>query len=391
MVVVIAIPAGVVGAKNAKKSAGENEEVGGTPDPALGLGKTGETLDPDDRDKIDTEYKNGILDPFTWADTKDFNTTFTAKEVGGLPIMGLFDDYDDSTQCNENVPPLNKKFPYGKTPIRGVNLGGWLSIEPFITPSFFKQFPARYGVVDEWTLTEKLGKKKAAETLEKHYKNFVNEVTFKEIRDAGLDHVRIPFGYWAVLEREDDNFVPKISWRYLLRGIEWARKYGLRVKLDLHSVPGGANGWNHSGRQGVINWVNGPQGAANAKQTLEVHQQLATFFSQPRYKNIITMYGLVNEPKMIELDVKLVLQWSEDAYDVIRSAGYEGQIVFGDGFRGLEKWKGAFPGKTGMILDVHQYTIFNINQIALTHSKKISFACDDWSAQMEASMEKSSG
>jgi len=31
------------------------------------------------------------------------------------------------------------------------------------------------------------------------------------------------------------------------KAIEWCRKYGLRVNLDLHAVPGAQNPWNHSG------------------------------------------------------------------------------------------------------------------------------------------------
>ncbi len=38
----------------------------------------------------------------------------------------------------------------------------------------------------------------------------------------------------------DDN--PNNSLRYFLRVLEWARKYGLRVCLDLHAVPGSQNG-----------------------------------------------------------------------------------------------------------------------------------------------------
>lgn len=38
--------------------------------------------------------------------------------------MGLFSEWDDSTQANSNVPPLNKPFNYGKQPVRGVNVGG---------------------------------------------------------------------------------------------------------------------------------------------------------------------------------------------------------------------------------------------------------------------------
>lgn len=31
---------------------------------------------------------------------------------------------------------------------------------------------------------------------------------------------------------------------YFLKAIEWARKYGLRINLDLHAVPGSQNGWS---------------------------------------------------------------------------------------------------------------------------------------------------
>jgi len=305
--------------------------------------------------------------------------------------MGLWDDYDDSVQANENVPPLNQEFPYGTKPIRGVNLGGWLIIEPFITPSFFSKVDPRFGVVDEFTLSKYLGPTNAAKTIERHYASFVNETAFREIREAGLDHVRIPFGYWAVMTLDGDPFVPMISWRYLLRAIEYARKYGLRVKLDLHSVPGGANGWNHSGKLGPIGWLNGTDGDINAQKTLDIHNQMATFFAQPRYKNVVTMYGLVNEPKMISLDADRVIAWTVKAHDVVRKAGYQGYIIFGDGFRGLDNWKGEFKGLDKMLLDVHEYVIFNTGQISTTHSAKVKFACDGWGQQMSQSVDTSTG
>lgn len=30
--------------------------------------------------------------------------------------------------------------------------------------------------------------------------------------------------------------------RYILQAFEWARKYGLRINLDLHTIPGSQNG-----------------------------------------------------------------------------------------------------------------------------------------------------
>ncbi|TGZ78478.1 glycoside hydrolase [Ascodesmis nigricans] len=305
--------------------------------------------------------------------------------------MGLFDDWDDSAQANKNVPPLNKPFPYGEKPIRGVNLGGWLLIEPFITPSFFKEFSYGDAVIDEYTLSKKYGINRAKTDIEKHYATWVTEKTLKEIRDAGLDHVRMPFGYWAVMEITGDPYVFRTSWRYLLRAIEWARKYGLRVKIDLHSVPGGANGWNHSGRQNVMNWLIGPDGQKNGEKTLEIHTMMARFFAQPRYRNVVTMYGLVNEPRMDQLEAQDVIDWSEKAHEVIRDQGYEGKIVFGDGFRGLVSWKGEFRGYDGMVLDVHQYTIFNGAQISLTHTEKINFVCKTWAADLTASSDAVNG
>ncbi|KAF8429655.1 glycoside hydrolase superfamily [Tirmania nivea] len=305
--------------------------------------------------------------------------------------MGLFTDYDDSIQANSNVPPLNVPFDYGKQPMRGVNVGGWFVMEPFITPSYFKEWDARFGVVDEYTLATQLGPEQTRKTFEQHYSTFITEEDFRMMRDAGLDHVRIPYGYWAAMQLQGDPYLFQVQWRYLLRAIEWCRKYGLRVKLDLHAVPGGANGWNHSGRLGPINWLNGTDGDKNAQLTLDLHNKLSTFFSQPRYRNIITIYGLVNEPRMTFLDADNVIKWTEDAYAIIRKNGYEGKVVFGDGFRGLEKWKGEFSGLEGMVLDVHQYVIFNTGQIGQTHTVKVQFACKAWGAQLRQSMDPKTG
>ena len=51
-----------------------------------------------------------------------------------------------------------------------------------------------------------------------------------------------------------------------VRALSWARKYGLRVNLDLHTAPGSQNGWDHSGRRSAqVNFMNGPMGVANAE------------------------------------------------------------------------------------------------------------------------------
>ncbi|KAH7028069.1 glycoside hydrolase superfamily [Microdochium trichocladiopsis] len=353
--------------------------------------KGGDDLATVNKDSIPTAARGTYLDPFTWYDTKDLNVTYTNATVGDLPIMGLFSEWDDSARANDKVPPLDKPWgDYTKTPARGVNVGGWLSLEPFITPSLFA-YDRKLGIIDEYTLMKHLGPKTAASTLEKHYATFVTEQTFADIQAAGLDHVRIPYSYWAVEVYDDDPYVFRISWRYLLRAIEYCRKYGLRVNLDLHGIPGSQNGWNHSGRWGQVRWLNGTDGTLNRQRSLDVHDRLSKFFAQDRYKNIIAFYGLANEPRMVDLPAAAVTSWTTDAYNLVRGNGISANVVFGDGFMGLENWQGKLTGMNKLVLDVHQYVIFNKDQIVYTHQKKVEYACDGWTQQAQLSMDTSTG
>ena len=384
LVIIIAVVAVVVNKKKGGGSGAGGASNNGS-DPKNG------NLQDIDPSSIPAAAKGGILDPFSWYDTADFNLTYTDEKVGGLPVMGLMSKWDDSKQANENVPSLDKKWAYGTMPIRGVNVGGWLSIEPFITPSMFNSFKSSQGIIDEYTLTKQLGPEKAKSTLEKHYAQFINKQSFEDIQAAGFDHVRIPYSYWAVTTYDGDPYVPQVSWRYLLRGIEYARQCGLRVNLDLHALPGSQNGWNHSGRQGPIGWLNGTDGALNGQRSIDIHGQLSTFFAQPRYNNVITIYGLANEPKMIKLDTNSVLTWTTNAVNQVRKSGIKQTIAIGDGFLGLPKWQGKLQGVQGLVLDSHPYTIFNPQQIVFPHQKKISYACTDWQDQQKASMDTSTG
>ena len=85
--------------------------------------------------------------------------------------------------------------------------------------------------------------------------------------------------------------------RYALKAIKWARKYGLRINLDLHATPGTQNTWDHSGRRGTVGWLNGPMGYANAQRSLDYIRIIAQFISQPQYKDVVTMFCILNEPR----------------------------------------------------------------------------------------------
>ena len=48
-------------------------------------------------------------------------------------------------------------FGFGQEKVRGLNVGGWLVLEPWITPSIFESLDQSLGIIDEFTLTQKLG------------------------------------------------------------------------------------------------------------------------------------------------------------------------------------------------------------------------------------------
>lgn len=87
------------------------------------------------------------------------------------------------------------------------------------------------------------------------FRTFKTERDFAQIAGAGLNWIRLPIPYWLIEVYPGEPFLANVGWAYFLKALSWARKYGLRVNLDLHAVPGSQNGYNHSSKQGTINLV----------------------------------------------------------------------------------------------------------------------------------------
>ena len=56
-------------------------------------------------------------------------------------------------------------------------------------------------------------------------------------------------------------------------------------------------GYNHSGKGGlVVGFLRGTMGLANAQRMLNYIRIFTEFFSQPEWKDVIVMFGIMNEP-----------------------------------------------------------------------------------------------
>ncbi|KAF9578591.1 hypothetical protein BGW38_005540 [Lunasporangiospora selenospora] len=298
-------------------------------------------------------------------------------------------EISSSVRCNDVTPPLNQPFPYNQQPVRGVNLGGWLVLEPFITPSLFEPY-IQFNVTDEYTLTRHLGPDKARALLQAHYATWVTEDTFRRIRDLGLNHVRIPLGYWALGNLgPDEYFVPDLSLDYLLQGLRWAAKYGLRVMVELHGAPGSQNGWNHSGRVGKIRWLDGtPDGEKNGHRTIEVVTQLLKLLQGPGMDQVAPLFGILNEPAIFMLVRKRTDKWYKEAFSAMRNVTGSGKgpwAIIHDGFLGLTEWEGFMPNSDRLVLDVHNYLIFDHYLIRLPREEQVTFPCNVWARNLQQS------
>ncbi|KAI8975905.1 glycoside hydrolase [Trametes punicea] len=306
--------------------------------------------------------------------TKDDGTTFIYNNsFGGYWVYNPENPFDNSARPNSWTPPLNQSWQWGKDRINGVNLGGLFVPEPFIVPSLFEANP---GAVDEWTLSEILASKgQLQEALEQHYSTFITEEDIAQIAGAGLNWIRVPIPFWAVDTWSDvgvddqgqtvsEPFLARVCWKYILRVIGWARKYGLRVLLDLHTIPGSQNGYNHSGKLGSLNWLNGPMGLANAERSLDYIRSIAEFVSQPEYKDVVQMFGILNEPFLPTIGRDPIESFYLRAYEMVRNITGLGEgngpmISIHDGFDALSNWVGFLPGADRLVIDDHPYFAFD--------------------------------
>lgn len=223
-------------------------------------------------------------------------------------------------------------------PLRGVNLGGWLVLEPWVTPGLFKGSVA----VDEYTYCQLHAQDLSA--LTKHRDTFITEQDFVWLQAHGIEAVRLSVGYW--LFGDEAPYIATV--KYVDEAFAWAKKYNLKILLDLHGAPSSQNGKIHSGRRGAIEW--------DASKTLEVLIRLAEQYGQ---HSALLGISLLNEPSP-EIGKAALKDFYVQAYHELHSRCVEDAwIIFSDAFR--PRWwrrefkQGDFPA---MSVDYHHYQIY---------------------------------
>jgi len=242
--------------------------------------------------------------------------------------------------------------------LRGVNLGGWLVLEKWMTPSLFEGLAA----TDETTWCVELGRD-APTRLRAHWDRFVTRDDFAWLAGIGINAVRIPIGHWIL------GPPYPYHWKYgvdpypfveggidvLDRAVAWAEEFGIGVMLDLHAAPGCQNGFDNGGIMGVCEWHTREDYVAYAVELL------GRFAG--RYGSSPALYGIevLNEPSW-DVSTKQLEDYNERAYRAIRAhcPPERVAVVFHDGFRSHREYLGFMqpPQFENVIFDVHRYQCF---------------------------------
>lgn len=304
--------------------------------------------------------------------------------------FATFRPNDTSQTCSHDThaTPFNRQ-------VRGANLGGWLVLEPWLTPTLFYQFLStqeRFGdkapektAMDIYTFCTALGPEEANRQLRIHWKNWVTEADIAELAGAGVNSLRVPVGDWMFTPYEPYIGCTDGAVEELDRLMDLAQKYNIDILIDMHGLIGSQNGFDNSGRSAAVKWTSiastQPVGTttfehwpirqaewagtfdpdthnytsinyANLNQSLRAVENIIE-----RYKAHPAVLGLqpVNEPWELT-PIQILKDYYWKSYKRVKALAPNWKFVLHDSFRfGLQYWSEFMKGCPDIALDTHMY------------------------------------
>jgi endoglucanase len=235
--------------------------------------------------------------------------------------------------------------------LRGVNLGGWLVQEKWMTPmdsggladtySVMKELDRRFGVATEQAL------------MKTYQDNWITTTDLDNIKNAGYNCVRVPV-WWGNFYALDN--VSNSGWRSdAFTQLDWivnnAGTRGLYVIIDMHGVVGGQSLSDTTGQANRNEyWVNGN----HQGNTGWMWWQIANHF---KGNGTVAGYDLINEPIGAPSPSAV---WSayDSLYKSVRSVD-AAHMIFLEGAYGSWNWS-MLPapsqyGWTNVVYEMHEY------------------------------------
>jgi endoglucanase len=170
--------------------------------------------------------------------------------------------------------------------LKGINLGNWLLPEGYM----FKFKTANSPRLIQTVINELVGEDEGRRFWKTYHENYITRDDIRFIKQSGFNSVRVPFSYRLFVSETEPQKLAGAGYELLDRVVDWCRKEGLFVILDMHAAPGGQTGDNIDDSWGYPFLF---ESAESQDLTVNIWRKIAA-----RYRDEPTVigYDLLNEP-----------------------------------------------------------------------------------------------
>lgn len=199
--------------------------------------------------------------------------------------------------------------------------------------------------LDEWGFCQVLGADGCRSALTEHWDNWITEADFDTMVEYGINHVRLPTGFWAWIPTiEGEPFLndTALYQAQIEKVLGWAYDRGMYVLIDAHGLPGSQNGEQASGHlTKEPSWFGGSADTETPNQIRSDQMVVAMteFLARTPYRSVVTGLEVINEPRPYTPDqVQQLMNYYERSYQTIQGSAWPVATFLADGYQGLSNW-----------------------------------------------------
>jgi glucan 1,3-beta-glucosidase len=313
----------------------------------------------------------------------NFHSASTSTTVGSYKYYSASTTSTTSLAKTSSSPSPNKILTAGEYTdwtvyvANGVNLGGWFELELANNPDFFAAHAP--DAVDEWNLCKILGNQ-CGRILEERYSTFITTGEIDKLASVGtllrscysrlsthlqltgVDTLRIPTQYASWVLFPGSELYHGNQRTYLQAITKYAiETYGMRIIIDLHSLPGGVNGFDEKfGNTGL--WFFNEIHLEYSYKTVEAVMAFIQASGNPWAFTI----AVINEPSdnvaafattngLTTEGTAWVVKYYNGALSIVQSVNGKVPVMISDAFLGEGHWSSYFEKSTNLVIDSHIY------------------------------------
>jgi endoglucanase len=235
--------------------------------------------------------------------------------------------------------------------LKGLNLGGWLVMEPWMCPADSGGLPDTYSIITE--LDSRFGVAAEQSLITTYQTNWITTADLDNIKNGGFNCVRVPV-WWGNFYSITNT--TSSGWRSdAFTVLDWlvtnCASRGIYVVIDMHGVVGGQSTSDDTGQQNQNQyWTS----SVDQGETAYMWTQIATHYNG---NSTVAGYDLINEPDNAPSTAAVWAAYT-NLYTIVRAADPSHMIIL-EGTFGSWNWSmlpnPSLYGWANIVYSMHEY------------------------------------